>query len=102
MRKRLVLEEHEVICSKCKGKGYFKELRTDTLSLICPKCFGKGKLDWVENVVGKRNHKRYLKSKWYVSDVEDFKIKSISGGRLDSEIERQLSEELAKKSTRKF
>jgi len=40
------LEEGEVICSKCKGRG-------------CYKCKGKGKLDWVSNMMGEKPIPKY-------------------------------------------
>ncbi len=40
------LEEGEVICSKCNGKGDNGNAST------CSKCNGKGKLDWVSNAMG--------------------------------------------------
>ena len=45
------LKEYEVVCNKCLGQGNLK--KGDQYS-PCPKCLGEGKLDWVENVVGKR------------------------------------------------
>lgn len=38
----------KVVCSKCHGNGQIWPKG------ICVKCFGEGRLDWVENVVGKR------------------------------------------------
>jgi len=51
----------EVVCDECKGTGYDLEIPKQKNSnpyymkhYNCPKCFGLGKLDWVENIVGKR------------------------------------------------
>ena len=41
-------EIEKVICSKCGGKGGVRG------EWLCFKCLGGGKLDWIENVVGKR------------------------------------------------
>lgn len=38
----------KVVCSKCGGKGKKR------FEWLCPKCLGEGRLDWIENVVGKR------------------------------------------------
>jgi len=53
------LKEGEIICPKCDGRGthisYIGDPRDlKVLPIICPKCRGAGKLDWVENVVGKK------------------------------------------------
>jgi len=39
-------------CSKCKGTGFFPE--SGIYSKICPKCFGSKKLNWIENIIGKK------------------------------------------------
>ena len=39
------LNEGEVICNKCKGKG------TKDKVYVCDTCDGDGKVDWVRNVV---------------------------------------------------
>jgi hypothetical protein len=43
--KKVKLEFGEVVCDKCHGNGKW-----------CKKCGGDGKLDWVENIVGKRSN----------------------------------------------
>ncbi len=55
------LKKGEVKCDKCKGKGKIPAkdhprvyISTEGSLFECPKCFGTGKLDWVENIVGKR------------------------------------------------
>ena len=51
------LEEGEMICSKCKGVGFLKKIKSENISIykdVCPKCHGAGKLDWIENVIGKK------------------------------------------------
>ena len=41
----------KVVCSKCGGVGQFQ---SKNVKGICVKCLGEGKLDWIENVVGKK------------------------------------------------
>jgi len=53
----------QCICDCCGGDG---EIITRT---VCSKCFGEGKLDWVENIVGKRN-----KSNFHTTSTHDFII----------------------------
>jgi DnaJ-class molecular chaperone len=54
------LENGEVFCSKCKGRGLvpnrgrrFPSPMTAAKYLTCDKCFGDGKLDWIERITGK-------------------------------------------------
>ncbi len=47
----LHLEEWEILCNKCKGKGHLRRIRARS---ICRKCQGEGKLDWIENIIGKK------------------------------------------------
>lgn len=74
-KKYLKLEAGETECGKCDGYGLIEEKRfrsplTDGLSKFiegacyiqkvqCPTCKGEGKLDWVENVVGKKPRSPY-------------------------------------------
>ena len=48
----LHLEEGELICDKCGGKGHLD----DGLGMVnvCSKCWGAGKLDWIDNAMGKK------------------------------------------------
>jgi hypothetical protein len=51
------LEEGELICSKCNGVGFLNKIESENTSIYkdtCPKCQGSGKLDWIENVMGKK------------------------------------------------
>ena len=48
----------EMICDKCNGSGscntkYSQE--TSPYYVRCPKCKGRGKVDWVENIIGKKS-----------------------------------------------
>jgi len=50
----------EVLCNECHGIGNWKKFYDDIdkyerIYINCKKCGGAGKLDWVENVVGKRD-----------------------------------------------
>lgn len=44
----LKLEEWEMVCNKCEGCG------GTWIHTVCTKCQGKGKVDWVENIVGRK------------------------------------------------
>lgn len=57
----IILNEGERFCPKCDGKG---KLRSSYLSpttdrpiahiLMCDVCLGDGKIDWIEEVTGKK------------------------------------------------
>ena len=78
---KIKLQKGEVICDKCKGNGLFCIVQSKHITLqycynrqclktksecdgfnyqLCPKCNGEGKLDWVENIVGKRKHVHFM------------------------------------------
>ncbi len=65
------LKKDKIICSKCKGEGIFNQeietidyyyrgnrIKASRFSKldICKKCQGNGKLDWIEVIVGKKEH----------------------------------------------
>lgn len=51
----------EFICDRCKGTCHEPTQYLDNFTIeICDKCLGHGKLDWIENVVGKRKTKLYV------------------------------------------
>lgn len=58
---RLKLNPGDHVCDLCEGKGKIPaEKNPDVIIGIvgqltkCPKCQGVGKLDWIENVIGKK------------------------------------------------
>jgi len=60
---KLVLNEGEMVCNKCDGygspstiktKGFFKKQIRVFQDAHCSKCWGSGKVDWIENIVGKK------------------------------------------------
>lgn len=54
------LEEGEVKCSRCKGRGSIKGGADTYLHHIsCPKCHGEKKLDWISNAMGERPTPKY-------------------------------------------
>lgn len=56
-RANIHLEEGEMICDKCEGEGVliFSKIDISYADVTCDKCAGTGKVDWVENVVGKKS-----------------------------------------------
>jgi len=45
--------EFEITCSECGGTGLDSSRRSWNRK-ACPKCFGIGKVDWIENITGKK------------------------------------------------
>ena len=43
------LEEGEMVCDKCEGGG-----KSWIYTTPCSKCQGEGKVDWIENIVGRK------------------------------------------------
>jgi DnaJ-class molecular chaperone len=52
------LKPGEYKCDRCNGTGEIELINPDSFIGVyyewCPKCKGEGKLDWIENVVGKK------------------------------------------------
>jgi hypothetical protein len=49
----IILEEGEVLCSSCKGRGYHPSKQNpDTMASVCRKCNGDRKIDWITNAMG--------------------------------------------------
>lgn len=87
MFRRVELEQGEVICSSCSGVG------------SCSKCHGDGKLDWIENILGKKKQLNKLNGRWtwecsknlnvLISDeLREDLVQSIIG-EIDEEIKRK-------------
>jgi DnaJ-class molecular chaperone len=56
------LNPGDIVCRECGGTGNSNYNKPDdefdfVFNIKCPKCNGIGKLDWVENVVGKKQHR---------------------------------------------
>ena len=50
------LNEGERFCSKCDGSGRVRNRKygLPIITLKCDKCLGDGKIDWIEEVIGKK------------------------------------------------
>ena len=52
---KIKCEEGELICDKCEGRGSIPSIQNpQTMASTCSKCLGAGKVDWVENILGKK------------------------------------------------
>ena len=65
----LELNPDEVICDKCNG--YVQTYSVDCYDQECSKCLGSGKLNWLENIFGK---KKRLAPKVSVKEVDTSKV----------------------------
>ena len=88
---KLHLEEWEMLCNECNGSG--DDPSSKTFTTVCPKCRGTGKVDWLENILGK---KRILRATFSHDDMVD----SMSYMRIPSEtldeMAKQIAEEIDK------
>ncbi len=77
------IEQGEVICEHCNGIGKIPDLFENTeIKVPCATCHGIGKLDWVENIVGKKPTKKSA-------------LDSINVRRLLSYVEQSIHEALS-------
>ena len=69
-------DKGEIICPKCKGSGNqadWMHLPDYRAYMECSHCNGEGKLDWIENVVGKKPEDKVFRLRY------DWGFKLISG-----------------------
>lgn len=87
------LQEGEIICDVCKGNFCTQRLHEDMIyRQVCYKCNGAGKVDWVDNVLGKKSQRASLKSDWALSGA------SIGAAvRENQKIIEKMSKKIAKK-----
>jgi hypothetical protein len=55
---KVVINEGELICDHCGGKGTEKDVDQNSNYIItpfCRKCQGKGKVDWISNATGEKD-----------------------------------------------
>ena len=66
LRNYITLKDGERFCEKCKGRGKVPKMAkpqgTGTAMLVCNECLGDGKIDWVEEVLGKKRKVFYGES----------------------------------------
>ena len=70
------LEEYEEICPRCQGQGLISNILSSAHGLPCLKCRGTGKLDWLENIFGK---KKSFENNIYAPYVPVALIKRMGG-----------------------
>jgi len=78
----IVLEEGEVICSKCEGEGCTPYLGYQYAQFTCSKCNGEGKTDWITNAMGERPD-----ICWFTGEFEIFKVMAE---KLKEDIDRDI------------
>jgi len=78
----IVLEEGEVICSRCDGRGCTPFVAIDQAQETCSKCNGEGKLDWISNAMSKEPDKR-----WFDEECE---IVKAMAEKLREDIDKEI------------
>jgi RecJ-like exonuclease len=90
---KLHLEEWEMLCNKCNGSG--DDPFSNTFTTTCPKCRGAGKVDWLENILGK---KRILRGTFSYDDTAYMKIPNEimdeMGKRIAEDIDKEILESI--------
>jgi len=95
MKDKIKLKEGEVICDKCNGTGGEYQdpnvgPKMSNYFIKCDKCYGSGKLDWIENIVGKKDrYKRIYSADLFEQEYHNFTA--------SNEITKELSKKLADK-----
>ena len=93
----LKLEEGEMICDKCEGKGCISsKIDPTTMASSCQKCQGTGKVDWIENIVGKKPEMQFGSSSTSsMSSGGTFAVSPGMNNFLDKEALDVMSKHLA-------
>lgn len=100
--KKAKLEEWEFNCEECNGTGYESALPSPKsphfkYMVKCKCCHGEGKLDWIENIVGKKDE-----------DIEEMinrlseKMAKKFADKIDKEILETITEEAEKNNNEKI
>jgi len=114
MNNKIELKDGETICPKCKGHKYpdYSEPNKNmmTFPCKCKTCNGEGKLDWIENVVGKKKkypEPRIIDASFKIDDKEflNFVENNIDVEKvvnnLVNDIDNNIMNELLKIETKK-
>lgn len=104
MSGNLKLEEGELICDKCEGKGGHSngdpaDDLCDAGWVRCQKCQGGGKVDWIENIVGKKPEMNFGSSSTSISSGGTFAVDPNNHGIHDDMIDamsKQLADQIDK------
>jgi DnaJ-class molecular chaperone len=67
------LKEGEVICPKCKGSGNqadWMHLPDYRVHMECCHCNGSGKLDWIENITGKKEKPFKIRTSYGITTTD--------------------------------
>lgn len=86
MEKLLNFEEGEMVCNKCEGSG-----KSWIYTTLCSKCQGKGKVDWIENIVGKKPPTIFTDSSASINF-------SVIAQQLANQIDQEIMESLVAQS----
>lgn len=76
-----------MICSKCDGKGVLfteeigeaNSIKTTVKNVvICPKCLGTCKVNWIENIVGKKEEDIFPPKRAKLGDMWEHPISGVT------------------------
>lgn len=72
-KEKLKLEEGEVICNKCEGKGILLNSKIDFsfMDETCPICNGEGKTDWISNAIEPPPKDEFYFAKYLVDEMAE-------------------------------
>ena len=68
------LKKWEMVCNKCDGVGITR--KNKHAINVCSKCQGTGKVDWLENIVGKKSVEEIPTERAVRNYIEHFRITS--------------------------
>jgi len=91
----------EVLCDRCGGSGFvgpgekfdYSSSEPGIMPKRCKKCRGEGRLDWVENVVGKRPRSAFIRPGVYVREIDVSEFVPLPD--VDTEIADRAVEQMA-------
>jgi hypothetical protein len=93
------LEPGDVVCDQCNGTGEPGNNKigpNDKLSIVpwyCDKCDGTGKLDWIENITGRRKPKLFSVD-WGDDFLVDSKYRSPTEQKAIEQIAQKLADQI--------
>lgn len=93
MKKKFNLKEGEMVCRICGGVGKVRKIRPPRKTpfyVMCSHCQGTGRVDWVENIVGKKPM-----AKFSTDEIVE-KLALQMARDIDEKILKTLSEEAKK------
>jgi hypothetical protein len=92
------LEPGDVVCDQCNGTGEPGNNKIDPddkLSMVpwyCDKCGGTGKLDWIENITGRRS--RMFSINWEKEFSTDYTYRSVEEQKMFEKAAQKIADDI--------